>query len=280
MEIILLERVEKLGQMGDLVTVKSGYARNFLLPKGKALRATKANKEHYEAQKKQLEADNLKRKGEAEKMAKKMEALSVTLIRAASEMGQLYGSASARDIVAASTEAGFTLARGQIDLNTNIKTLGIFPVRVVLHPEVAVEITVNIARSQDEAKEQLKLGRAIVSDVAERERLEAAEAAQAAEARAAEMLEEGVAPPEVPVLDEAEVEVAAEVAAEVEAEVEAEAEVEVEAKPKAKAKAKPKAKAKAKAKPKAKAKAESAPESDAKNDDKADDAAEDDEPVK
>ena len=276
MEIILLERVEKLGQMGDLVTVKSGYARNFLLPKGKALRATKANKEHYEAQKKQLEADNLKRKSEAEKMAKTMEALSVTLIRAASEMGQLYGSASARDIVAASTEAGFTLARGQIDLNTNIKTLGIFPVRVVLHPEVAVEITVNIARSQDEAKEQLKLGRAIVSDVAERERLEAAEAAQAAEARAAEMLEEGVAPPDVPGGDEAEAEVAAEVA--VAAEVEAE--VEVEAKPKAKAKAKPKAKAKAKAKPKAKAKAESAPESDAKNDDKADDAAEDDEPVK
>ena len=261
MEIILLERVEKLGQMGDLVTVKSGYARNFLLPKGKALRATKANKEHYEAQKKQLEADNLKRKGEAEKMAKKMEALSVTLIRAASEMGQLYGSASARDIVAASTEAGFTLARGQIDLNTNIKTLGIFPVRVVLHPEVAVEITVNIARSQDEAKEQLKLGRAIVSDVAERERLEAAEAAQAAEARTAEMLEEGVAPPEVAGVDEAEAEV------EPTAEVEAEAEAEVEEKPK------PKPKAKAKAKPKAKAKAE--PEAEAESDDKADDGADD-----
>ena len=267
MEIILLERVEKLGQMGDLVTVKSGYARNFLLPKGKALRATKANKEHYEAQKKQLEADNLKRKDEAEKMAKTMEALSVTLIRAASEMGQLYGSASARDIVAASTEAGFTLARGQIDLNTNIKTLGIFPVRVVLHPEVAVEITVNIARSQDEAKEQLKLGRAIVSDVAERERLEAAEAAQAAEARAAEMLEEGVAPPEVPGVDEAE------------AEVEVEAEAEVETKPKAKAKAKPKAKpkpkAKAKAEPEAEDESESESESDAKSDDKADDAASD-----
>ena len=212
MEIILLERVEKLGQMGDLVTVKSGYARNFLLPKGKALRATKANKEHFETQRKQLEADNLKRKSEAEKAAKKMEGLAVTLIRAASEMGQLYGSASARDIVAASTEAGFTLARGQIDLNTNIKTLGIFPVRVVLHPEVVVEITVNIARSHDEAKEQLKLGRAIVSDVAERERLEAAEAAQEAEARAAEMLEEGV---EVPATE-----------AEIEAEAESDAKVD------------------------------------------------------
>ena len=212
MEIILLEHVEKLGQMGDLVTVKSGYARNFLLPKGKALRATKANREHFEAQRKQLEADNLKRKSEAEKAAEKMEGLAVTLIRAASEMGQLYGSASARDIVAASTEAGFTLARGQIDLNTNIKTLGVFPVRVVLHPEVAVEITVNIARSQDEAKEQLKLGRAIVSDIAERERIEAAEAAQEAEARVAEMLDEGVATPET------------------EAEVEAEAEAESDAK--------------------------------------------------
>ena len=187
MEIILLERIVNLGQMGDLVTVKPGYARNYLLPQGKALRATKENRERFDNERSQLEADNLNRKGEAEKVAEKMKDLSVSLIRAASEMGQLYGSATARDISDAVSEKGFTINRNQIDLNTAIKTLGLFPVRVALHPEVFVEVTVNIARSADEAAEQIKLGRAIVSDVAERERMEAAEAAKAAEQRMAEL---------------------------------------------------------------------------------------------
>lgn len=187
MEIILLERIVNLGQMGDLVTVKPGYARNYLLPQGKALRATKENRERFDNERSQLEADNLNRKGEAEKVAEKMKDLSVSLIRAASEMGQLYGSATARDISDAVSEKGFTINRNQIDLNTAIKTLGLFPVRVALHPEVFVEVTVNIARSADEASEQIKLGRAIVSDVAERERMEAAEAAKAAEQRMAEL---------------------------------------------------------------------------------------------
>jgi len=191
MEIILLERVENLGQMGDLVTVKPGYARNFLLPKGKALRATEENKKRFETERAQLEADNLARKGEAEEMARKMEGLSVSLIRAASEMGQLYGSASSRDISDLVTNAGFTISKNQVDLNTAIKTLGLFDVRVVLHPEVSVNVTVNIARSEDEAAEQQRLGRAIISDIAEREREEAAEAARlAAERVAAQEAEE------------------------------------------------------------------------------------------
>jgi large subunit ribosomal protein L9 len=186
MDIILLERVESLGQMGDLVKVKPGYARNFLLPTGKALRATKANMERFESERVQREADNLTRKSEAEGIAKKMENLSVSLIRAASEMGQLYGSVTSRDIAEGVTAQGYTVSKNQVDLNTAIKTLGLMPVNVILHPEVSVEVTVNIARSKDEAEEQIKLGRAIVNDVAERERLEAAEAAKAAEKRMAE----------------------------------------------------------------------------------------------
>jgi large subunit ribosomal protein L9 len=186
MNIILLERVENLGQMGDLVKVKPGYARNFLLPTGKALRATKANMERFESERVQREADNLTRKSEAEGIAKKMEDLSVSLIRAASEMGQLYGSVTSRDIAEGVTAQGYSVSKNQVDLNTAIKTLGLMPVNVILHPEVSVEVTVNIARSKDEAEEQIKLGRAIVNDVAERERLEAAEAAKAAEKRMAE----------------------------------------------------------------------------------------------
>ena len=185
MEIILLERVENLGQMGDLVTVKPGYARNFLLPKGKAIRATAENRTKFEEGRAQLEAENLAKKGEADKVAEKMEGLTVQLIRAASEMGQLYGSASSRDIAQAITEGGFNVAKSQVDLNNAIKTLGLFPVRVILHPEVSVEVTVNIARSADEAAEQQRLGRAIISDVAEREREEAAAAAQEAAERVA-----------------------------------------------------------------------------------------------
>jgi large subunit ribosomal protein L9 len=185
MEIILLERVENLGQMGDLVTVKPGYARNFLLPKGKAIRATAENRAKFDADRAQLEAENLAKRGEAEKVAEKMEGLTVQLIRAASEMGQLYGSATSRDIAEAITNAGFTVAKTQVDLNNAIKTLGLFEVRVVLHPEVSLDVTVNIARSADEAAEQQRLGRAIISDIAEREREEAAAAAKEAEERVA-----------------------------------------------------------------------------------------------
>jgi len=185
MEIILLERVENLGQMGDLVTVKPGYARNFLLPEGKAIRATAENRAKFDADRAQLEAENLAKRGEAEKVAEKMEGLTVQLIRAASEMGQLYGSASSRDIAEAITASGFTVAKTQVDLNNAIKTLGLFPVRVVLHPEVALDVTVNIARSADEAAEQQRLGRAIISDIAEREREEAAAAAKEAAERVA-----------------------------------------------------------------------------------------------
>jgi len=185
MEIILLERVENLGQMGDLVTVKPGYARNFLLPEGKAIRATAENRAKFDADRAQLEAENLAKRGEAEKVAEKMEGLTVQLIRAASEMGQLYGSASSRDIAEAITASGFTVAKTQVDLNNAIKTLGLFPARVVLHPEVALEVTVNIARSADEAAEQQRLGRAIISDIAEREREEAAAAAKEAAERVA-----------------------------------------------------------------------------------------------
>ena len=190
MEVILLERIEKLGQMGDLVTVKPGYARNFLLPQGKALRATEANKKRFETDRAQLEAENLARKGEAEQVAAKMEGMSVTLIRAASEMGQLYGSASSRDIADRIIDAGVTITRNQVDLNTAIKTLGLLPIRIVLHPEVSVDVTVNIARSEDEAAEQRRLGRAIISDIAERERAEAAEAAREAADRMAAMEDE------------------------------------------------------------------------------------------
>jgi large subunit ribosomal protein L9 len=190
MEVILLERIERLGQMGDLVTVKPGYARNFLLPQGKALRATEANKKRFETDRAQLEAENLARKGEAEQVAAKMEGMSVTLIRAASEMGQLYGSASSRDIADRIIDAGVTITRNQVDLNTAIKTLGLFPIRIVLHPEVSVDVTVNIARSEDEAAEQRRLGRAIISDIAERERAEAAEAAREAADRMAAMEDE------------------------------------------------------------------------------------------
>ena len=190
MEIILLERVENLGQMGDLVTVKPGYARNFLLPKGKAIRATAENRAKFDADRAQLEAENLAKRGEAEKVAEKMEGLTVQLIRAASEMGQLYGSATSRDIAQAITDAGFTVAKTQVDLNNAIKTLGLFEVRVVLHPEVSLYVTVNIARSADEAAEQQRLGRAIISDIAEREREEAAAAAKEAAERVAAQYDE------------------------------------------------------------------------------------------
>ncbi len=166
MDVILLQRIEKLGQMGDVVTVKPGYARNFLLPQKKALRATEANKTFFETQKAQLEADNLKRREEAEAVAAKMDGLTITLIRAASETGALYGSVSTRDVADQVSEAGFTLSRTQVVLDKPIKELGIHEVGVQLHPEVLVAIRANVAKSQDEADAQLAIadGKPMASD--------------------------------------------------------------------------------------------------------------------
>jgi len=161
MQVVLLERIEKLGQMGDVVTVKPGYARNFLLPKHKAMRATKANLEHFENQRVQLEADNLQRREEAVQVSSKLQGLTVSLIRQAGDSGQLYGSVNTRDIAEAVTEAGVTISRSQVVLDKIIKTLGLHDVKVVLHPEVSVGISVNTARSQEEADLQLNSGAAV-----------------------------------------------------------------------------------------------------------------------
>jgi len=161
MEIILLERVEKLGQMGDVVSVKPGYARNYLLPQGKALRANKMNRERFETEKAQREADNLARRSDAETESAKMDGLAVSMVRAASEMGQLFGSVTSRDISDAVTAAGFTIARTQVVMDKSIKTLGLHDIRIRLHPEVTVTVTVNVARSLDEAETQLRTGVAV-----------------------------------------------------------------------------------------------------------------------
>jgi large subunit ribosomal protein L9 len=156
MEVILLERVSKLGQIGDTVKVKDGFARNFLLPNGKALRATEANKKKFEGMKAQIEAQNLERKQEAEAVAKKVDGKSVILVRQAGETGQLYGSVSTRDIAEALTKDGTTVERRQIVLNAPIKTIGLHVLPVQLHPEVEVKITVNVARTPDEAERQAR----------------------------------------------------------------------------------------------------------------------------
>ena len=156
MEIILLERIEKLGQMGDVVRVKDGYARNFLLPKNKALRATKANLARFEQERTQLEARNLELKNEAQAVADKVEGLTITVIRQAGDTGQLYGSVSTRDIAEKVTEGGATIARGQVVLDSPIKVLGLHPVRINLHPEVAVTVTMNVARTEEEAERQAR----------------------------------------------------------------------------------------------------------------------------
>jgi large subunit ribosomal protein L9 len=153
-ELILLERVEKLGQMGQLVNVKPGYARNYLLPQKKAMRATKENLAYFESQRTQLEAVNLERKSEAELVGRKLDGVSVVIVRQAGESGQLYGSVSARDLADAVTEAGFTVEKRQIVLDRPIKNLGLHAVRVVLHPEVSVTVTANIAQSAEEARMQ------------------------------------------------------------------------------------------------------------------------------
>ena len=157
MEVILLERVAKLGQMGEVVRVKDGYARNFLLPKGKALRATADNKKRFETMKSQLEARNLELKSEAEKVGTKLDGQTLTVLRQASETGQLYGSVSTRDLAQLLTDGGFSVNRNQIQLNAPIKMVGTHKVPVALHPELAVTVTVYVARNGDEA-DRLKRG--------------------------------------------------------------------------------------------------------------------------
>lgn len=152
MDVVLLERVENLGQIGDVVSVKPGYARNYLLPLRKALRATKDNMAAFEARKVQIMADNLKRKEEAQVISKTLEGLQIAMVRQAGESGQLYGSVSTRDIADGVTAAGTTVTRAQVALDTPIKTIGVHPARLVLHPEVSVDIVIAVAPSEDEAK--------------------------------------------------------------------------------------------------------------------------------
>src|SRR5918997_1030011 len=155
-EVILMQRVEKLGQMGEVVKVRPGYARNFLLPQGKAIRASKDNLARFEQQRAQLEAQNLKRREEAERVAERVQGLSVTIIRSAGESGGLYGSVSARDVAEACTASGLSIARQQVLLDQPIKTVGLTAVRVELHPEVQLPVTVNVARSPEEAEKQAR----------------------------------------------------------------------------------------------------------------------------
>jgi large subunit ribosomal protein L9 len=173
-ELILLERVEKLGQMGQIVKVRPGFARNFLLPQKKALRATKENLAYFDTQRAQLEANNLARKSDAEQVAGKLDGLHVVLIRQAGESGQLYGSVSVRDIADAVTASGFTVDKRQIVLDRPIKNLGLHPLRLMLHPEVAVTVTANVAQSQ-EAAEMQKAG---INPLVERDEEEEAPAAE------------------------------------------------------------------------------------------------------
>jgi large subunit ribosomal protein L9 len=178
MEVILLERVAKLGQMGDVVRVKDGFARNFLLPKGKALRATKDNRARFETMKTQLEARNLEQQGEARGVATNLDGQNFVVLRQASETGQLYGSVSAREVADLLTDAGFIVNRSQIVLNAPIKSIGLHIVPVALHPEVEITIKISVARSADEA-ERLARGEDITLS---REAAEAAEAAAQAAA--------------------------------------------------------------------------------------------------
>ena len=156
MDVILLERIAKLGQMGETVSVRDGFARNFLLPQGKALRANAANKARFEAERSVLEARNLERKSEAEQVAEKLDGQTFVVVRSAGETGQLYGSVAARDVIQVLADNGFTIGRSQVDLNNPIKTIGLHTVPLALHAEVNVTVTFNVARSADEAERQLK----------------------------------------------------------------------------------------------------------------------------
>ena len=156
MEVILLERISRLGQMGEVVKVKDGFARNFLLPQGKALRANDANRKKFEGQRAQLEARNLERKSEAQTIADRLDGKSFIVVRSAGETGQLYGSVSTRDIADILTAEGFTVSRNQVELNHPIKAIGLTAVAIALHPEVEVTVTLNIARTAEEAERQAK----------------------------------------------------------------------------------------------------------------------------
>lgn len=184
-ELILMQRVEKLGQMGELVKVKPGYARNFLLPQGKAIRASKDNLARFERDRAQLEAQNLKRREEAELVAERVFGLSVVIIRAAGESGGLYGSVTSRDIADACKANGLTVDRAQVLLEQPIKTTGITQVRVELHPEVVIQVGVNVARSQEEADKQARGEDLRAAQQSEDESLEAELAAELAELGAA-----------------------------------------------------------------------------------------------
>jgi len=186
MQVILLERVEKLGQMGDEVKVKDGFARNYLLPEKKALRATKSNREYFQTQKAQLEARNLERKSEAEKVAGKLEGKTFTLLRQAGDRGQLYGSVSPRDIAEVITNGGFSVSRTQVPLDKAIKDIGKIEVSVVLHPEVRVKVNLVVARTEDEA-ERIARGEDVLAEQTE---------AEEAKAAAEEVFEEGAGPKE------------------------------------------------------------------------------------
>jgi large subunit ribosomal protein L9 len=186
MEVILLQRIGRLGQMGDVVNVKDGYARNYLLPQKKALRATEANRKQFESQRTQLEANNLELKKEAEAVAEKLNGKIFVAIRSAGDTGQLYGSVSTRDIAEVVTEGGFTIDRRQVVMERPIKTLGLHETRVALHPEVIVKVMLNVARSEDEAVRQSR-GEDVT--VVKEEKLEL-------ETFDPEMFEEGAAPAE------------------------------------------------------------------------------------
>ncbi len=179
MEVILLERVEKLGLMGDVVNVKPGYARNYLLPKNKAISATEKNKEQFENKRNEYEATNLETKNEAENIGGKLDGNHVTMIRQAGDNGNLYGSVSAKDVADGLVEIGYNVNRAQISLERPIKTVGLHPIKVALHPEVVVTVTANVARSEDEAKLQEKTGEAIIAADSETENLVTAVLAEA-----------------------------------------------------------------------------------------------------
>jgi large subunit ribosomal protein L9 len=184
-DVILMQRVEKLGQMGQVVKVRPGYARNYLLPQGKAIRASKENLARFEKERAELEAQNLKRREEAERVAERVAGLSVVLIRQAGESGSLYGSVSARDIAAACTAAGLSITRDQVMLEQPIKAVGMTQVRVMLHPEVAIQVGVNVARTVEEAEKQARGEDVRAEAEAEEASLEAELAAELAELGAA-----------------------------------------------------------------------------------------------
>ena len=186
MQVILLERIGRLGQMGDVVTVKDGFARNFLLPQGKALRATKANRESFEKERAQLEARNLELKSEAGAVAEKLQGQSFIIIRQAGDSGQLYGSVTTRDISTAVSEGGFSIERRQVMLDRPIKSLGLHDVRIGLHAEVEPSVTINVARSPDEAARQAR-GEQVTGKAMD----EAEEEAIRARAAAEKLFEEG-----------------------------------------------------------------------------------------